>query len=531
MINIKNSNISINDNNKNILEALIENKIYINNSCNGKGTCGKCKIKILKGKISNITETEKSFLTKNEIDNNIRLACMTRAISDIEIEIVEKEKKAVVLTDSFVKNFVKDDIIDGLGLAIDIGTTTVVVELIDLLNGNEISNSATINTQKKYGLDVLTRITYENENGEEGIKSLQIAIIECINSLIINIVNKTNIDINKIKKIVISSNCTMMHMFLGIDARNIGRYPYTPVFTETKIINAKKIGLKVNDECICICLPHVSSFIGADIVSGVYACDIQNKKGNILFVDIGTNAEIVLKTNNEMVSCSCAAGPALEGMNITKGMRAEAGAIEDVKIFGDEIKLKIIGNEKPEGLCGSGILALIKEMIRNGIIKKNGAIMKIEEFDKNDERKNRIKIVDNRKEYILDYENNINITQSDIRQIQLAKAAILSGFTQLLNATKTDMKQLDKILIAGQFGAHLPASDIVGVGILPKEVESKIEYVGNVSKAGAYITLMSKKALKEMEEISKKIKYIELADTENYEKIFVKSMEFSNCED
>ena len=509
-----------------ILKVLLDNKIYINNPCNGKGVCGKCKIKILSGNVSNITETEKSFLSSDEQSNNIRLACLTHIYSDTEIEIIDKEKEVSVLTDSYIRDFVKDDLSKGFGVAIDIGTTTVVAELINLLNGETLSNSSMVNAQKQYGLDVLTRITYENENGEVGIKNLKDVLVESINGLISDITKKSNVNVNDIKKVAVAANCTMMHTFLGVDARSIGVYPYKPNFIESKVMSAKSIGLNTSDDCVLICLPHVSAFIGADIVSGIYVCDIMNLKGNVLFIDIGTNAEIVLKANDRLVSCSCAAGPALEGMNISKGMRAEAGAIEDVVIDGDRVNIKTIGDKKPEGLCGSGILATIKELIKNKIIQKSGAFVKTIDLDENDFRKKRIRITEKKKEFIISENPEISITQSDIRQVQLAKGAILSGFTALLNKCNIDMNELDEILVAGQFGAHLPAESIVGIGILPKEVKNKIRYVGNVSKTGSYMTLLSKKALSELKDLSKKVEYLELADTKDYEKIFVKSMEF-----
>lgn len=512
--------------NKNILEILVENKVYINNPCNGNGTCGKCKIKILSGKVSELTDTEKKFLKEEQIISGIRLACMTKILEDVEIEILEKEKEVEVLSQSFIRDFICDNFLNAYGVAIDIGTTTVVAELVDLRNGKQLVNSSKVNPQKMYGLDVLTRITYENEKGDEGILDLKNVLIDCINDLINDICIKVSLDKTKILKIVISANCTMMHTFLGIDARSIGVYPYKPNFISSRIVNANELGLDVSNDCICICLPHVSAFIGADIVSGIYTCDLKNIKGNVLFIDIGTNAEIVLKTEKQLISCSCAAGPALEGMNISMGMRAEIGAIEDVKINENNIYVKTIGDIKPLGLCGSGILAIIRELLKSGIIKKNGAIVKNDEIIENNVLKDRIEIENKKKKFVIC--ENISITQSDIRQVQLAKAAILSGFTALLNECKVEMSSLDKILIAGQFGAHLPAESVVGIGILPSEVKNKIEYVGNVSKTGAYISLMYKKAVYELEELSKTVEYLELADTKDYEKIFVKSMEFPN---
>lgn len=224
--------------------------------------------------------------------------------------------------------------------------------------------------------------------------------------------------------------------------------------------------------------------------------------------------------------CSCAAGPALEGMNISSGIRAAEGAIEDVKITEQGIKLQTIGNQKPAGICGSGILAVVKELLRTGIVKKTGVFVKKEKLKEDDYRYPYIRLNGTKREFILHEDPELLVTQGDVRQVQLAKGAILSGFIALLNKAGIRMEDLDKVMIAGQFGAHLPAESLVGTGILPKELEHKLVYVGNSSKTGAYMTLMSRKVKKEVEELAEKMEYMELAETENYERIFSESMIF-----
>lgn len=321
---------------------------------------------------------------------------------------------------------------------------------------------------------------------------------------------------------------TMMHMLLGTDARSIGRSPYQPAFLGAQKRSAGEIGLRagMDNSALVYCLPQVSAFIGADIVAGAYVCELEKQNGNVLFIDIGTNGEIVLSQKGRLLCCSCAAGPALEGMNISCGMRAAEGAIEDVKITEHGVECTCIDGKEPVGICGSGILAVLKELIRTGLVRKNGAFVKKENIPEEDYRYPMIRMNGKKREFLICEAPELVVTQGDIRQVQLAKGAILSGFLALLNKAGISMEELDKVMIAGQFGAHLPAESLTGTGILPKEVEDKIIYVGNSSKTGAYMTLLSEQVKEEMEGLAERMEYIELAETENYEKIFAESMRF-----
>ena len=263
---------------------------------------------------------------------------------------------------------------------------------------------------------------------------------------------------------------------------------------------------------------------GDAFVAGAYVCQLKEEKGNVLFLDIGTNGEIVLSNNGRLLCCSCAAGPALEGINISSGMRAAEGAIEDVKITADGIRLNVIGNEEPIGICGSGILAVVKELLKAGLVRKEGAFIKLKQLPEDDWRRSMIQQNGIKREFILtESPQKLLITQGDIRQVQLAKGAILSGFIALLDKAGIRMEDLDKVMIAGLFGAHLPADSLVGIGILPKEEKDKLIYVGNSSKTGAYMALMSSKVKHEMEELAGCMDYMELGATEGYERLF------SNC--
>ena len=580
--------------NKNLLEILLENDVFVDNPCNGRGSCGKCKVRLIEGSLPEISETEYKLLKEEEINSGIRLSCLVVPKGDIVVEILQKERKHEVLTTGYmpefefkpaikkkvfeiikptlenqisledsicntlrVKNFdwkllnqyeINDEKVTGVfngeeligiedkdttdvlyGVAIDIGTTTVVTALIDMKTGEELAKASMINAQKNFGLDVLTRITYQLENPDDSREKLQNAIVNSINEMIEDMCKKSKIDKNNIYEISVAANCTMMHFLLGIDATSIGKSPYAPVFVKSKNILAKDIGLEASPFARLYCLPSVYSYIGADIVAGAYVCELHKAKENVLFIDIGTNGEIVLSNNGKLLSCSCAAGPALEGMNISYGMRAADGAIEDIKITEEGIEIKVIGDEDPIGLCGSGILTAVKELIRTGIVKKDGGFIKKEKLDESDYRYNMIQLDGKKREFVLrSNPEKILITQSDVRQVQLAKGAILSGFYALLKEANIDMSNLDKVMIAGQFGAHLPADSLVGTGILLEEIKDKLVYVGNSSKTGAYMALMSTDVKKEMEELAHKMDYMELGASEGYERLFAQCLMFSN---
>lgn len=413
------------------------------------------------------------------------------------------------------------------GLAVDIGTTTVVASLVDLSTGKELGVESMLNPQKQYGSDVLTRITYALDNPEQGLSSLQKTIVEAINNMTEKLCTSCGINCTEIYNIVVAGNSTMHHILLGVDPSSLGIAPYVPIFTKSWDIAAAEIGLKGSAAARLYCLPAVSAYIGADIVAGVYASELYKKQGNVLFIDIGTNGEIVLSHRGKLMSCSCAAGPALEGMNISCGMRAAKGAVENIRIRHEGVELDVIGGGPPRGLCGSGIMAAICECLRTGLICKDGALQKANVFTEEDFRFSMMQ-QDGKKRSVklADPPNGITITQKDIRQVQLAKGAILSGFYTLLNQAGLSMNQLDKVLIAGQFGAHLSTKSLIGCGILPSGIENKLEYIGNTSKTGAYAALLSLPARQEMEYLASQINYVELSATPGYEKLFVKCLEF-----
>jgi len=576
-----------------LLNILLANSVYVDNACNGNGTCGKCRVKLLSGVLPEPGDTEAKLLKQGELESGVRMSCLVYPSEDITVEVLQKERKHEVLTTGHMPEFdfkldiekqlvtihkptLEDqtpfedqimqqtgassvdqtavhkphiapgeytavlhegrvidlepgDTTDKLyGVAIDIGTTTVVCELVDLHTGEALSSASEINAQKHFGLDVLTRITYEQGHPENGVANLQKAIVKSINKMVDQACRQVFVDTQYIYEFTVGANCTMMHMLLGVDATCIGKAPFAPVFVKSRNILASEIGLQGAAGSRLYCLPSVSAYIGADIVAGAYVCKLKDEPGNALFIDIGTNGEIVLASHGKLLSCSCAAGPALEGMNISSGMRAQEGAIEDVFITEDGVQLKVIGGIEPTGICGSGILTVMRELLKSGIVRKTGAFVKANKFSEDDYRHSLIETdEDGKRSFILtESPEKLLITQGDVRQVQLAKGAILSGFVALLRKAGIDMADLDKVLIAGQFGAHLPADSMTGTGILPEEVEDRLVYVGNTSKTGAYMALMSSDVKRGMERLAEDMDYMELGATENYERLFSECLVF-----
>ncbi|MBR0044653.1 MAG: DUF4445 domain-containing protein [Synergistaceae bacterium] len=469
--------------------------------CGGRGVCGKCGV---------------------EVDGVKKLSCEVRVIKDIEVTLPESEKASKITSTGFKKNFELDKA-QGLGIAVDIGTTTVVAVLVDLASGKELESYSCLNSQKICGQDVITRIHYSDEN-LDGLKYLQNLILDDLRNLINKLLE--NYDAQDVKAVTVAGNTTMIHLFAGVNPHSLSAAPYKPMFDGALKLSAKDLNLN-NLDCEVYCLPAVAAYVGGDITAGVLACGIDEMTGKILFIDIGTNGEMILANNSpsgvedvkslNLFACSCAAGPALEGMNITCGLRASDGAIDDVSIINNKIKFSTINNATPRGICGSGLLALIAELRSHKIINSSGRFNNHELVSLDSENKKRV---------VLDAEHDIYLSQKDIRQVQLAKGAILSGVVTMLKAADLKPEELDKVIIAGQFGAHLKAESITGAGLIPDSLTQKIIYAGNTSISGAEICLLSQTQRGQCENFTSKINYIELSTLEGFDKIFIESLKF-----
>ena len=414
------------------------------------------------------------------------------------------------------------------GLAVDIGTTTIVASLVDLRDGRELGARSVINPQTRQGLDVLSRITYCVEKGAAGTAELQRAVNGALNDLALGLAQDHQIDTRHIYLVTAAANTTMLHILVGISPVSLGAVPFAPVFTKGLSLPPAALGPGPLAGAGLITLPSVSAYIGADIVAGAFVCDLANMD-RTLFIDIGTNGEIILAAGGRLLAASCAAGPALEGMNIQYGMRAAAGAIEEVSIkfspAGCRTELSVIGGGEPTGLCGSGLLAAIREFLRLDLIRRDGRVRAAEELPEGDPRLALCRVRDE-KPALGFIDSDLCLTQKDVRQVQLAKGAILSAFRILLLKTGLEMTDLERVLVAGQFGSYLSPASLTGCGILPPEMGDRLEYVGNTSKVGAYLALTSLFAKKTMEELAARIDFFELATFPGFDRLFADSLRF-----
>lgn len=600
-----------------LLDVARDAEIFIDAPCNGNVSCGKCKVRLIKGKV----DTEKTHHIRDEEWNQgYILACNTKVIEDIDIEVPSKlsspmygmkiegsdkkkdkevfdRAKKIIEENNFefktniVKTYIEideptlDDNISDIdrierhvrnnlgydeidftiellrkvptvirednfkvtityikkknkitilniesgntenklyGVAIDIGTTSVVVCLVDLYTKEIVDKASSGNAQIKYGADVIHRIVYSTK--KNGLKELNEAIIEdTINPLLHSIYTKNNVDKDNVVSLVVAGNTTMTSLFLGVYTDFLRQEPFIPPFLKSPRLIGKDVGLKINDSAYVFLAPSVASYVGGDITAGVLSAGIWSSEENVLFIDLGTNGEIVFGNQDYMMSCACSAGPAFEGGGISCGMRASNGAIEKVKIDKETLKptLTTIGDVSPIGICGSGIIDLICQMLLTGIIDRRGKIHR----DIDNERIifNEYEIGEYvlafKEEYNLDHD--ITINEVDIDNFIKAKGAIYSGASVLIESLGMDFSVIDKVYIAGGIGNNLDIENSILIGLLPDIEREKYIYIGNSSLVGSYLALISKDAKKKLQEIGSEITYVELSVYPTYMDEFI----------
>ncbi len=401
------------------------------------------------------------------------------------------------------------------GAAVDIGTTTVVVYLVDMTNGHLIGMASSYNSQVKCGDDVITRIVYATERN--GLRELQQLAVGNINGMLSELAVKNNVPPGMIDYIVVAGNTTMTHLFYGIDPQFIREEPYIPAATFFPLIRGKSVGFQIDPQAVVYSMPDVASYVGGDITAGVLVSQIHKQDAVSLFIDIGTNGEIVLGNKDWLVTAACSAGPAFEGSGIKFGMRAMEGAIEEVEIDPKtfEVNYRVIGDVKPIGICGSGMIDSLAEMYLNGVIDQKGKI-------REEAGSKRIRKGESGLEYVLAWrvESAINkeivITEVDLDNLIRAKAAIYAGFSTLLTHMGMTFADIEKLYIAGGFGRYIDVERAVTIGMLPDLPVDKFIFLGNTSIMGAYYALLCDRLRHEAEEIAKKMTYIELSVSRSF---------------
>jgi len=412
-----------------------------------------------------------------------------------------------------------DTTADNLGLAIDIGTTTLVVQLVDLVEARIIDSEAKYNSQMKFGEDYIRRIMYAEEHN--ALREMQRMLVDDLNELIELLVRRNEVHLHDITVTVCAGNTAMIHFFIGLDPVGIRKEPYVPVANFVAPLRAAQPGLRINPRGLLYTLPNVAAYVGADITAGAVAIRLDQQEGLCLFIDVGTNGEVVLGNKDWMVCCSASAGPAFEGVGVEYGMRAARGAIERVHITPDcEVTVETIDNRPPRGICGSGLLDLLAEMYRTGVLSRNGKFQGACGSRRLIEKDGELQfVVVPREQTAID--DDIVLTQADVSNLIRSKAAIYAAISVLVKSVDVAMDDIHRICLAGGFGNYLDVGSAIELGMLPDVPHDRVQFVGNTAIAGARAALLSEEALCRIEDVARMMTYIDLMSNPTYMDEFV----------
>ncbi len=475
---------------ENLLEFLRANGCSITSPCSGNGTCGKCKVRIsLKGDHSApVSSVEAKLLSPQEIQEGIRLACYQTLCYGLTVECIEQGEMSILSTfDEGLLPEISQET-NAFGVAIDIGTTTVVVALIDCDTGAIVRSERCTNPQVTFGSDVISRVRYANN---EGVDTLRKVLLSHIQKAIVSVVKDTPIG-----TIVVSCNTTMAHSLRANSLTHLGEAPYMIPK------NLELLDVQLYKDTPVYFFPWVSSFVGGDIVSGAYFSQIYRNSKPQLLVDIGTNGEVLLQTGDTLVATSTAAGPAFEGANITCGCGSIPGAISQVSMDGDKIVYHTIGDTDPIGICGTGLVDVVLLLVQKGIIDSTGYM----------------------KEPV-DITPNVRIYPKDIRELQLAKSAICAGIYTLAEEQGLSLSDIETCYISGGFGTHVSSDHLIELGVLPKELYGKTTVLGNSSLGGA-VKLLMEKDFSCIDTIQKQIDTVDLSNNIHFQNRYIGEMHF-----
>ena len=406
-----------------------------------------------------------------------------------------------------------------LGLAIDLGTTKIAGYLVDLSDGRTLAAKGSMNPQISYGEDIISRINGVVQSPDEGVQ-LQKLAVEAINELSADLCAEVSTNTEGIVEAVVVGNTAMHHLFLGLPVRQLALSPFVPAVSRALDIKAGDLGLRIAPGAYVRLLPNIAGFVGADHVAMLLSTEAWQAEGPMVAIDIGTNTEVSLIDSGKITTVSCASGPAFEGGHIKDGMRAATGAIERLRIAGDSIQYQTIDQAPPIGICGSGILDAMAQLYLAGIINEGGRMI---------DKHPRVRTYKGQGEFMLvskeerDGYPAITITQQDIRELQLAKAAIRTGIQVLLETNGCAEEEITQVIIAGAFGSYIDIASAVTIGMLPLLPLSCFQQVGNAAGMGAKLALISLSKRAEAQAIASQVKYIELASTPNFKQTFIQA--------
>lgn len=492
-----------------LLDAFIRQEIYISAPCGGKGRCGKCGIQVLNGNTW-ISDEDKKIYSEEELDAGWRLSCCLYPTEELEVSVSQSDEslfEAVGETENTEESGTEESFYH---VAVDIGTTTIAMSLIGGESGKVFRTVTSVNSQRAYGADVISRIQASVDGKKEELKkSIQKDLQDSMEKLL----KETGVSGEDVGKIVIGGNTTMGHLLMGYDCDTLGVFPFTPVNIDfikgtEEILGTDRFGKKE-----VVLLPGISTYVGGDIVSGMYAYDFTEKEDVCMFIDLGTNGEMGIGNKEKILVTSTAAGPAFEGGNITWGMGSVPGAICSVKLEGTEAEVKTIRDEAPQGICGTGVVETAAELVREEIVDETGAL----DEDYFDDGFPLAKTPDGKE---------IVFTQKDVREIQLAKAAVRAGVETLLLRYGIKKEEVSKVYLAGGFGYKLNTDKAIAIGMIPEEWQDHIVAVGNSSLSGACKYLKDENGDKTIEKLVSISEEVNLSADKEFNEFYMNEMFF-----
>lgn len=423
------------------------------------------------------------------------------------------------------------------GVAFDIGTTTVVGMLWDLSSNEIVDVEAKTNYQTVYGSDVISRIRY-SMSARDHLHNMQEKVIQCFNDILETMYLRNGISYQNVYEVCAVGNTTMSHFVLGVDASSMSKIPFAPVFRNAQQVPARSLGIQVNPQSRFYLLPNIAGHVGSDITGVILAVDMDHLKGSHIALDIGTNGEVVAIKDGKMVCCSTAAGPAFEGATIHFGMRAAPGAIEGVTITENgTLTIKTIDDKPPVGICGSGVIDAVAQMLKAGVIDNNGHMLfakGIRDAGLGETLASHMTIYEEKPALLLattDEGEEILITQDDVREIQLAKGAILGGILTLMKTLGIKKEDLDSIMLAGAFGNYIKKESALRIGLLPQVPVEKIISVGNAAGAGSSMALLSDTVREHASKVASEIVHVELSMNNDFKNYYMTTMSFDTSMD
>lgn len=518
-----------------ILEAAAQAGFILEAPCGGAGKCGKCVVRVTSGECP-CTGHESEHLDASRIEQGYRLACHCKVNANLDIEVPETS-----LYEAGRKASMQDEGVSvgapveaqGLGIAFDIGTTTIVGTLTDLATGRELAVSGVINPQTAYGDDVISRIK-KCRDEKDGLATLQSAVMKTVNTTIAKLLRDGGAQKKDVGRIAFAGNTAMQQILCGIDPSGLGEIPFKPAFIEPPDLTVSQLGVALDEGCSVYVFPQIGGFVGGDTVSGILATRIDLENDPMLLVDVGTNGEIVLAKGGEMIAASVAAGPAFEGARIVNGMRAAQGAIEKVVFEDGDLEFNIIGNSKAVGLCGTGVIDAVATLLSLGVIDMTGRVQSPEELPSTvpDAVKRRLVRRDGYHDVLLvdageaASRKPLYLYQRDVRELQLANAAIRAGINILLDISGLKADDLGAILMAGAFGNFIRRNNAVRIGMLPALPHEKIRFVGNAASLGAKRVVRNESERATALMLARSTRHIDLSLNPDFQEQFSVAMMF-----